>query len=57
MELTFEEFERRVAAEPDLKLGWQYWNWLLPETAPGYFVWMLLIFFDEWQQWREAKRA
>lgn len=41
--LTLAAFEARMAQVPDLELGWQYWNWLLPETAPGYFVWQLML--------------
>lgn len=31
--MTLTEFEARAAAVPDLQLGWQYWNWLLPTTT------------------------
>ena len=43
--LTLEAFERRCRAEPDLELDWQYWNWLLPDTAPRYFVLFILLPF------------
>ena len=41
--MTFEAFEQRVLAEPDMELGWYYWNWLLPDTAPHYFVLFVLM--------------
>lgn len=40
--LTFDEFERRVLAEPDLELSWTYWNVIVAESA-GLFVALLLI--------------
>lgn len=53
--LAFDEFESRVEAEPDLVLGWQYWNWLLPETAPWYFCWFILLVLDDWRIWNEQE--
>lgn len=47
--MTLAQFERRCATVPDLDLGWQYWNWLLPDTAPRYFAWRLLVFLDQWR--------
>lgn len=44
--LTPEQFEHRVAAMPDLELSPFYWNNLLPETAPYYFLWLLVKALD-----------
>lgn len=41
--MTFREFERRVAAEPDLELSPYYWNWLVPLSAPRYWWWWLCV--------------
>lgn len=40
--MAFDEFARRVEQEPDLELGWEYWNWLLPTTT-GVALQMLFI--------------
>jgi hypothetical protein len=45
--LTFDDFERRVATEPDFELSWLYWNALLPETT-GVALWFLFL----WPQLR-----
>lgn len=40
--VTLESVERKLRDQPDLELGWQYWNVLLPETT-GYALAILLI--------------
>ena len=47
--MTLAEFEARVAAMPPPDDGWQYWNWLLPQTAPQYFVWQIELFLRDWK--------
>ena len=50
--MTFEEFEARVDATPDLELSWTYWNALLPETT-GRALWDLFI----WPAFRQMTEA
>lgn len=54
--MMFREFERRCAATPDLELSPLYWNNLLPDTAPGYFMWRIRVFMEEYREWK-ARRA
>jgi hypothetical protein len=38
--MTFDEFERRVEAVPDMQMNWIYWNVWIPETS---LLWLYMI--------------
>lgn len=41
--MTFDDFEARVRAVPDLDLSWIYWNALLPETTGVALTYLFLL--------------
>lgn len=54
MILTQKEFEARCNKHPDMELGWQYWNCLLPDTT-GYALWLVFI-KPELRKWTRLKQ-